>query len=74
MDRTQIESQFKEKLRELYRQHGSLQQQFSEGDFVSKFTIQYKDGRPHQPVGPEDGSVDPVTFQKVMAAFNDVYP
>lgn len=74
MEQSQIENQFKEKLREIYQQHESIHQKFSQEDFVNKFSIQYKDGLPHQPVGPEDGSVDTVTFQKVMAAFNDVYP
>ena len=72
MDHQKIESQFQEKLREIYEQHGSLQDRISADEFVGMFTVKYKDGRPLQPVAPED--VDNTTFQKVMAAFNDVYP
>lgn len=72
MNQAELENQFKEKLRELFRQHETISSRYSQEDFVNKFQIQYKDGRPHQPVGPDD--VDTETFQKVMAAFNDVYP
>jgi hypothetical protein len=74
IDYNKIEQQFHDKLREIYKTHKSLQDRFNEEEFVKMFSIKYSNGRPRQPVEPENISLDPGTFQLVLAAFNDVYP
>ena len=74
MDFKKIEEQFKQKLRSVYDQHKSLQDQFDADEFCTMFSIKYKNGLPQQPLEPEGKKLDPTTYQLVLAAFNDVYP
>jgi hypothetical protein len=74
MDKNEIEQEFREKLRETYRNNHSIQSQFEEDEFVTMFRIKDEEGKPRQPLEPSDKKLDSTTYQLVMAAFNAVVP